>query len=81
MKVQVLGTGCPKCKLLLERVESAARDEGLGIELTKVTEIQEILAFGVLSTPALVIDDKLIFSGKVPDVLELRTLLTSHSNS
>lgn len=81
MKVQVLGTGCPKCKLLTERVEAAARDEGLGVELTKVTEIQEILSFGVMSTPALAINGKVIFSGKVPDVLELRSLLTSHNQS
>lgn len=81
MNVQILGTGCPKCKLLAERVESAARDEGLGVEVTKVTEIQKILAFGVMSTPALVIEGKVIFSGKVPDVMELRSLLTSHIQS
>lgn len=76
MKVQILGTGCPKCKLLAERAESAARDAGLDAEVVKVTDIGEILSFGVMSTPALALDGKVLFSGKVPDVAELRALLT-----
>lgn len=77
MRVQVLGTGCPKCALLAERVAAAARAEGVGIELVKVTDIQEILAFGVLGTPALVIEGQVRFSGMVPSVTELQHLLTS----
>ncbi len=75
MHVQVLGTGCPKCTLLAERVAAAARDNALDIQLEKVTDIQQILSYGVLSTPALVVDGKLRFSGKVPEVAELGALL------
>jgi small redox-active disulfide protein 2 len=77
MKVQVLGTGCPKCALLADRVAEAARGIALPIELEKVTDIQQILGFGVLSTPALVVEGTLRFSGKVPDVAELGALLGS----
>jgi len=76
MKLQILGTGCPKCNLLAERAESASREAGLDAEVVKVTDISEILAFGVMSTPALAVDGKVLFSGKVPDVAELRVLLT-----
>lgn len=76
MKLQVLGTGCAKCTLLAERVAAAAREAGLEDAVEKVTDIQQILAFGVLSTPALAVDGKVLFSGKVPEVAELRALLT-----
>jgi small redox-active disulfide protein 2 len=79
MKVQVLGTGCPKCTLLAERVAAAAREQSLTLELEKVTDIQQILAFGVLSTPALVVDGTLRFSGRVPEVAELGALLGAAS--
>lgn len=77
MKVQVLGTGCPKCTLLAERVAEAARANALSIELEKVTDIQQILSFGVLSTPALVVEGTLRFSGKVPELAELGVLLSA----
>jgi len=79
MKVQVLGTGCPKCTLLAERVAAAAQEMGLKLEVEKVTEIQQILSFGVLGTPALVINDKVCFSGKVPEQGELASLLKAAS--
>lgn len=75
MKLQILGTGCPKCKLLAERTEAAAREAGLEAEVLKVTDINEILSFGVMSTPALAMDGKVLFSGKVPEVAELSRLL------
>ncbi len=75
MKVQILGTGCPKCNLLAERVATAAQEAGLEIELSKVTEISEIIAFGVMSTPALVLDGVVLLSGKVPTVPAIRELL------
>ncbi len=52
MKIQVLGTGCPKCKKMAELAESAAKELGLQYELVKVTEISDILDFGVMATPA-----------------------------
>ena len=74
--VQVLGAGCVNCKRLAENVEAAAK--GLGIEYTleKVTDIQSIVQAGIMKTPALAVDGKLNFCGRVPSVDELRTMLT-----
>jgi len=76
LKIQVLGTGCPKCKKLAENAEAAAK--GLGIEYTleKVTDITEIMRLGVMMTPALVVDGKVKVSGKVPPPNEIMTMLT-----
>lgn len=75
MKVQVLGTGCPKCKTLAERTQQAADRTGVAIELEKVTDINDILDFGVMTTPALVVDGKVRISGKVPTIDEIGRLL------
>ena len=75
MKVQILGTGCPKCRLLAQRTEQAAREAGLDVELVKVTDIAEILDFGILSTPGLAVDGQVKLSGKVPTVADLKLLL------
>ena len=74
-KMQVLGTGCPKCKKLAENAEAAAK--GLGIEYTleKVTDITEIMKLGVMMTPALVVDGKVQVSGKVPSPDEIKKFL------
>ena len=64
-KVQILGTGCAKCQKLTENAAQAARTLGVTVELEKVTDMAEIMKFGVLSTPGLVIDGKLIASGKL----------------
>ncbi len=74
-KIQILGTGCAKCKKLAENAEAAAKETGLDYELTKVTELREIMGFGVMSTPALVVDGKVKVAGRVPEVSELKTLL------
>lgn len=75
MHIQVLGTGCPKCTLLQERVTAAAKETGLEAVITKVSDIEQILGFGVLSTPALVIDGQVKLTGRVPGIEELKTLL------
>jgi len=75
MKLQILGTGCPKCTTLAERAEQAARDLGLDFELVKVTDITEIVNFGVMMTPALAVDGTVKLVGKVPTVDELKKLL------
>ncbi len=76
MKVlQVLGTGCPKCKKLAENAEEAARGLGIDYELVKVTDINEIMAFGVMMTPALAVDGEVKVAGKVPDVEAIQRLL------
>ena len=74
-KLQVLGTGCPKCKKLAENAEAAAGDMGIEFELEKVTDITEILKFGVMMTPALAVDGKVKVVGKVPSVDEIKSML------
>lgn len=75
MKIQILGTGCAKCKLLAEQTERAVQELGLDTEVEKVTEINEILDFGVMMTPALAIDGKVKIVGKVPAIDELKEML------
>jgi small redox-active disulfide protein 2 len=74
-RLQILGTGCPKCRLLGEHTERAARELGLDYQLEKVTDLEQILAFGVIATPALVVDGEIRVSGHVPSTGRLRELL------
>lgn len=74
-KIQVLGTGCPRCKQLAENAEAAAKELGVEYELNKVTDINEILKFGVMMTPALVIDGEVKASGKVASSGEIKQWL------
>ena len=74
-KIQVLGTGCPKCKQLAENAEAAASQLGLDHELEKVTKINDIMAFGVMVTPALAIDGQVKSTGKVLTVDEIKAML------
>lgn len=76
MKIEILGTGCPKCKKLAENAETAARDLGIEYEIQKVTDINEIMKFGVMVTPALAVDGQVKLAGKVPSVEEVKNLLT-----
>ena len=75
MKIQILGTGCPKCKKLAENAEAAAGAMGVDYELEKVTDINEIMKFGVMLTPALVVDGEVKVMGKVPDPEAIRSML------
>ena len=74
-KIQILGTGCPKCKRLVANAEEAARAFGGEFEIEKVTSIDEILRFGVMMTPALAIDGEVKAVGKVLSVEEIKRLL------
>ncbi|HOJ34918.1 MAG TPA: thioredoxin family protein [Candidatus Hydrogenedentes bacterium] len=74
-KLQILGTGCPKCKKLTETAEAAAKELGIEYELEKITNINDIMAFGVMMTPALVVDGQVKVVGKVPTVEEVKKLL------
>ncbi len=74
-KLQILGAGCPKCKKLAENAEAAAKAMGIEYTLDKVTDIAEIMKFGVMMTPALVIDGAVKAVGKVPDVEAIKTML------
>jgi small redox-active disulfide protein 2 len=75
-KLQILGTGCTKCASLANATELAARDLGLEYEIEKVTSLQEIMALGVMMTPALAVDGKVKVSGRVPTIDELKAMLS-----
>lgn len=75
MKLQILGTGCAKCNALTQATEQAAQSLGMPYELEKVTDLKQIMSFGVMMTPALVVDGKVKVSGKVPSVDDLKKLL------
>ena len=74
-KIQVLGTGCPKCKKLAQNAETAAKELGLDFELQKVTDITEIMNLGVMMTPALVIDGQVKTVGNVPSVEQIKQII------
>ena len=74
-KIQILGTGCPKCKQLAESAESAAEAAGIEYELVKITDINEIMAFGVMMTPAMAVDGEVKVVGKVPGPDALKEML------
>ncbi len=77
MKIQILGTGCPKCKALTEAAEQAAQELGAPYEIEKVTDIEKIMSYGVMSTPALVVDGAVKVAGKIPSADALKQLLAS----
>ncbi len=74
-KIQILGTGCTKCKKLAENAEAAAKELQLDFELVKVTDITEIMKFGVMMTPALAVDGQVKIVGKVPSPEEIKNIL------
>ena len=75
--IQILGTGCPKCRMLTDHAEQAARSLGIEYTLEKVTDISAIIAFGVMSTPALAVDGTVKVAGRVPTVGALKDILAS----
>lgn len=75
MRIEVLGTGCPKCRMLTLNVERAVAELGLEAEVVKVTDISEIVAHGVMLTPALMVDGNVKLVGRVATVEELKALL------
>ena len=75
MKIQVLGTGCAKCKQLTANAEKAVAELGLGVPVEKVEDIREIMKFRVMTTPALVVDGSVKAAGKVLSPGEVSTIL------
>ena len=71
MRVQILGTGCPKCKKLAANAEEALKQAGVEAEVEKVTRVRDIAAFKVLSTPALAVDGQVKAAGSVPEVAKI----------
>lgn len=76
MKIQILGTGCPKCKKLAKNAKAAAEELGIDCEIEKVTEVNDIMEFGVMMTPALVVNGEVKVSGKVPGVEDIKEFLS-----
>ncbi|MEX0775805.1 MAG: thioredoxin family protein [Phycisphaeraceae bacterium] len=74
-KIQILGTGCPKCQRLTENTKAAADQLGLEYELVKVTDLNEIIKFGVMMTPALAVDGQVKSVGKVLDAQAIKQLI------
>jgi small redox-active disulfide protein 2 len=74
-KIEILGTGCPKCRKLTEQVQLAARELNLDCRIEKVEDIQKIIAYGVMMTPALVVDGQVKVTGKVPSLDDIKTIL------
>ena len=76
MEIKVLGTGCAKCKKLEQLTETAVAELGLEATIEKVEDMYKIMQFGIMSTPGLVIDGKVVLSGRLPKTDELKALLT-----
>lgn len=74
-KIEVLGTGCAKCVKLYENVRQAANELKLECSIEKVTELPKIMSYGVMLTPALVIDGKVAAAGRVPDPAAIKVML------
>jgi small redox-active disulfide protein 2 len=77
MKIEILGTGCAKCNLLEQSAKAAADKLGLDYELTHVKDINEFMRRGVMFTPALAVDGKVVVAGKVPGEAEIERLLSA----
>lgn len=75
MIIEVLGSGCIKCMNLIENVQEAVGELNIGAEVVKVTDINKIIAYGVMITPALVIDGKVVSSGKVLNKEEIKKII------
>lgn len=75
MKIQILGTGCAKCRKLADHAEAAAREMGVPFEVEKVSDINEIVRFGVMITPALAVDGVVKVVGKVPSIDDIKAML------
>ncbi|MCK9616366.1 MAG: thioredoxin family protein [Lentimicrobiaceae bacterium] len=80
MKIKVLGTGCSNCKNLEKATVNALAEMDLAAEVEKVEDIQKIMAYGVMRTPALVIDEKVVLNGRVPSVSELKEIIGKYAN-
>jgi small redox-active disulfide protein 2 len=78
MEIKVLGTGCPRCKALERTVIDTLAALNIDAEVSKVEDIMKIMEYGIMRTPALVINDKVVLSGYVPDKNEVKNLLTKY---
>jgi len=77
MDIKILGTGCSKCKELEEITRKVVKDNGIDADITKVEDIMEIMKFNVMTTPALVVNDKVVVKGRIPSAKEILQFLTN----
>jgi len=76
MQIQILGTGCPKCKSLEKATREVVAQNNIEATITKVDDIVEILKFNIMTTPAMVVDGKVMVKGRVPSMDEIKEILT-----
>ncbi len=80
MTIKILGTGCPKCKSLEKLTNEVVNENNFKAEISKVEDIIEIMKYGVLSTPGLVINEKVAISGRLPSKDEIKKQIEKHQN-
>jgi small redox-active disulfide protein 2 len=80
-KVKILGTGCANCNQLADAVNAVIASEGIAATVEKVEDIQQIMAYNILSTPALVVDEKVVCKGRIPSHEEIKEMLTAQPHS
>jgi len=80
MKIQIIGTGCPRCEEIERNVFNACADMGLAAEISHVFDVNELKKLGVAGPPVVIVDDKIIVSGHVPTVAELKQLLSREAH-
>ena len=78
MEIKVLGSGCPKCRALEKATQDAAAELGLEASIVKEEDIMKIMEYGIMRTPGLVINEKVVLSGRVPSSGELKQILTQN---
>lgn len=76
MEIKILGTGCPNCKLLEKRTKEVVAEMGIQAIVSKEEDIMKIMEYGVMRTPGIVIDEKLVVNGRMPSAEEIKALLT-----
>jgi len=81
MNIKILGPGCPNCQKLEANTKQALEELKLEANVEKISEIQDIMSYGIMSTPALVVDDAVLVAGMVPDVKQIKEALENHKAS
>ena len=77
MKIEILGMGCPKCKKLYENAQTAAKELNIQVEIVKVEDIQKIMDYGLMSTPAITVDGEVKAAGRIPAPAEIKTWISA----
>jgi len=75
MKIEILGMGCATCNKLEDTVRQAVKETGIEAQVEHVTDIKQIMAYGVMTTPALVIDGKVVAAGKLPTLADIKIMI------